>query len=127
MLYLSHVYHCFAGGIDYDSGPYTIMFPTGERRVPFNVTINGDSILEGNEKFLLIINDSLPRRVTVGKQKYQTEVTIVDNDSMYNLYSPSHKMGAAFKSQSCESNGTNQEMAAMMLMLIMAVCIIEMY
>ena len=49
-------------------------------RVPFDVTITDDNILEGNESFsLTIIHTSKPDRVTrVGD--YQAEVTIVDND-----------------------------------------------
>ena len=49
-------------------------------RVPFNVSITTDSILEGNETFYLLINAStLPREVSV-EDPGQTTVIIVDDD-----------------------------------------------
>ena len=57
------------GGIDYDSGPYTVKFPAGQTSVQFNVLINDDSILEGDESFTLtVFNATL-------------HLTIVDNES----------------------------------------------
>ena len=49
-------------------------------RVPFNIPITDDMILEENEDFTLTINpSSLPTGVSVGSPK-QTTVTIVDNN-----------------------------------------------
>ena len=68
------------GGVDYNSGPYTVQFDARVTRVPFNVSINNDDILEGNETFNLMINtQSLPSGVTVGDHS-QTKVTIQAND-----------------------------------------------
>ena len=69
--------------MDYISGPYTVTFPAGMTRVPFNITINDDDILEGNENFMLTINpSSVPTGVTVGTPD-QATVTIVDGDGKY--------------------------------------------
>ena len=69
--------------IDYDSGPYTVQFNAGDTRVSFNVSVNDDNVLEGNETFNLKINaSSLPNGVTVDDPG-QTTVTIVDNDGKY--------------------------------------------
>ena len=74
------------GGVDYGSGPYTVTFPAGVTRVPFEVSLIDDTIYEGNENFTLTINpSSLPTGVTVGSRD-QATVTIVDNnDSKYNI------------------------------------------
>ena len=66
--------------MDYDSGPYTVTFPAGQTTVLFNIPINDDNILEGNENFNLTINtSSLSNGVTRGDLD-QATVTIVDND-----------------------------------------------
>ena len=69
------------GGVDYDSGPFDITFPAGETIAVFNVTINDDNIVEGNENFTLSIDpSSLPNGVTIGDPS-QTTVILVDDDS----------------------------------------------
>ena len=69
------------GGIDYDSGPYTVTFTAGETSVPFDVPINDDEIFEDDESFQLsIIRRSLPDDVTRGNPGRAT-LTIVNNDS----------------------------------------------
>ena len=68
------------GGVDYGSGPFTVIIPAGDISVPFDVPIINDNVLEANESFNLTINSSsLPNRVTV-TNPYQATVTIVDND-----------------------------------------------
>ena len=67
------------GGVDYDSGTYTITFPAGLTCVPFDVVINDDNILEDNEGFTLsIIRSALPIGVT--RSKPFVRVTIVDDE-----------------------------------------------
>ena len=67
-------------GNDYTSGPYSVQFDAGEDRASFNVSINNDNILEGNEVFNLTVDaSSLPGSVTVGDHG-QATVTIVDDD-----------------------------------------------
>ena len=66
--------------MDYGSGPYTVTFPAGTTSVPFDVPINNDDILEGNEDFTLTIDPaSVPTGGSVGSPD-QATVTIVDND-----------------------------------------------
>ena len=52
--------------MDYTSGPYTVMFPAGQTTATFNVPITDNMILEGNENFMLTINQTLPTNVTRG-------------------------------------------------------------
>ena len=68
------------GGTDYTSGPYTVTIPAGQTRVPFDIPITDDMILEGSEDFeLIIVPGSLPDDVTRGNPNRAT-VNIVDND-----------------------------------------------
>jgi len=68
------------GGVDYNSGPYTVTFPAGMTRVPFDVPIIDDNTFEGNETFMLTIDSSsLPSYITAGDPDEAT-VTIVDDD-----------------------------------------------
>ena len=70
------------GGVDYDSGIYTVTFPAGETSVPFDVPINNDNIFEGNEDFdLTIIRNTLPAGVT-RDDPFRATVTIRDDDGM---------------------------------------------
>ena len=68
------------GGVDYDSGPYTVTFPVGQTRVALNIPINDDAIVEDNEKFTLFMNKPLPNRVTVRRRDIKASFTIIDND-----------------------------------------------
>ena len=69
------------GGVDYNSGPYTVTLTAGMTMASFNVPINDDDILENDEDFTLSIrSDTLPNRVTrLGSGR--STVTIVDVDS----------------------------------------------
>ena len=68
--------------MDYNSGPYNVVFPIGQTRASLHLTIHNDSILEKNETFILIINSSsLPSNVLIGDPG-NTTVTIVDDDGM---------------------------------------------
>ena len=78
---LSHT----GGGVDYDSGPYTVTFPAGQTRASFDVPINDDNILEDDESFhLSIVNITtlfISRISASGRT--QTTIIIMDNDSKY--------------------------------------------
>ena len=66
--------------MDYTSGPYNVTFPAGQTTATFDVPINDDNILEGNENFMITISpSSLPSGVFVGDPDKAT-VIIVDND-----------------------------------------------
>ena len=71
------------GGVDYGSGPYSVIIPAGQVDVSFNITIIDDNIFEEEEKFNLTINTSaLPNNVAIGDLDHTT-VTIVDNDGTH--------------------------------------------
>ena len=67
--------------MDYTSGPYTVTFPAGQTTATFNVPITDDMILEGNENFILTINQTLPTNVTRGTPNEAT-VVIYDNGKL---------------------------------------------
>ena len=73
--------HLTGGGVDYNSGPYTVTFTAGQTSALFNIPINDDDIFEGEEDFTLSIDSSsLPDNVTVGDPGVVT-VTIINDDS----------------------------------------------
>jgi len=75
------LYLCVGGGVDYNSGPYTVMISAGSDRGSFNVPVNNDNMVEGNENFILTIDmSSLPNEFVLGPVS-QTTVTIRDEDS----------------------------------------------
>ncbi|XP_065885723.1 hemicentin-1-like isoform X3 [Dysidea avara] len=80
------------GGIDYDSGPYTVTFPAGGTRIPFDVPIYTDDIFKHDKDFTLTINpSSLPDGVTRGNPGSATvtiresAVTVSFEQSTYNV------------------------------------------
>lgn len=71
------------GGIDYDSGPYTVIIPAGETNVSFYVSITDDRIHEIDENFILIINStSLSDELA---HFGPAVVTILNDDSKHNI------------------------------------------
>ena len=71
------------GGVDYDSGPYTVTIPAGQTSVSFDVAIIDDNMLETTEDFTLtIIQSSLPTGVT-RDNPFRATVTLQDNDREY--------------------------------------------
>ena len=90
---LLQVYHVIGRGVDYGPGPYEVIFLPGEISASFDIPITDDNVLEGNERFNLIINSSsLPNRVTVTTPDH-ANVTIVDNDGKYVLVIPHNEYG----------------------------------
>ena len=76
--YISH--HNLTGGVDYASGPYSVTFHAGVTRISFAVVVINDNVLEGDEKFNLVIDPfPLPTGVTVSNPA-QATVTIYDDD-----------------------------------------------
>ena len=67
------------GGVDYNSGPYTVQFDVGLLSTTLNISINDDDIFEDNEMFSIgIDSSSLPNRVTIGNHSRST-VTIIES------------------------------------------------
>ena len=83
--YTTAVYlQIIGGGVDYDSGPYTVTFPAEEESVSLRISINDDNIFEHDENFVLTINaSSLPTGVYT-ENLNETIVTIVDDDGKQN-------------------------------------------
>lgn len=70
---------CFVGR-DYESGPYSIIFPAGVTSMQFDVSIINDNIYEYHETFQLIINSSsLPTNISAGIPN-QATVIIMNDD-----------------------------------------------
>ena len=70
-------------GVDYDSGPYNVLFHAEETSVIFNVSINDDDLLEDEETFnLTITSSSLPRGIFINNPA-QVTVTIMDDEGNY--------------------------------------------
>ena len=69
------------GGDDYNSGPYNVTFPAGVTSVSFNITIINDNILEDNETFELIIDDSSLLSTVTTVIPNKTVIIIRDTDS----------------------------------------------
>ena len=65
-------------GIDYNSGPYTVIIPANVDEVSFSILITNDNKKEKNETFHLVIDSSsLPDGVVVDTPS-QAIITIVD-------------------------------------------------
>ena len=66
------------GGVDYNSGPYDVIFPAKETSVTFDIPIINDNIVEGSEFFTLTVTQmSLPNRVICGHPCMAT-ITVAD-------------------------------------------------
>ena len=73
--------HTLAGNDDYTPGPYIVTFPAGVTSATFDISIVDDNIIESDESFLLVINQSsLHSRVIQGSPG-TVPVSIVDDDS----------------------------------------------
>ena len=71
------------GGVDYNSGPYTVQFDVGLMRATLNISINDDNIFEDTEMFSIgIDSSSLPNYVTIGNHIRST-VTIIESVGKY--------------------------------------------
>ena len=71
------------GGVDYDTGPYIVVFPAGITSATFNVTIINDNILERDEEFHLnITSPPTASKVMLG-QNNQIRIDIINDDSKY--------------------------------------------
>ena len=72
------------GGVDYNSGPCNVTIPAEMTNVSFNVTVNNDDILEGDETFMLTITNLSSSEegfvVTTGDHD-KAVVTIIDTTS----------------------------------------------
>ena len=65
-------------GLDYASRQYEVTFISNQTSVSINISIFEDVIKENDEKFILIINKTLPNRVSRDKDNRQATVIIKD-------------------------------------------------
>ena len=78
---MAWIYTFELGGVDYTSGPYSIIFTAGITNTSFDVTIIDNDVYRGNVYFNITIDvSSLPNDVMVGDTN-QSSVIIVDDDS----------------------------------------------
>ena len=64
--------------MDYQSGPYRVVFPPGVTVVTFHVPITVDDVSEHKEAFRLIIRkNSLPFGIKIG-ERHNATVVILD-------------------------------------------------
>jgi len=81
---MSLVQYC-TGCVDYNSGPYIVMFTAGQTRASFGLSVNKDNTLEADEDFTITIDpSSLPDNFGVGDHGSAT-VTIVDDNGEWSL------------------------------------------
>ena len=67
------------GGVDYNSGPYTVTFPIGSTIASFDISIIDDNVFEFDEIFNISIT-SITNGHIVGTPAVAT-VTIIDTTS----------------------------------------------
>lgn len=68
------------GGKDYRKGPYNVKFAAGKTTSRLLLPVLDDLIVEANEKFMIVIDQSsLPNGISVGDRN-ETTVTIIDDD-----------------------------------------------
>ena len=68
------------GGIDYGSGPYTVVFPAGQTRVVVNIPVTDDDYFECDEIFMITINSSSLLSHVTPISPSQATVTIWDDN-----------------------------------------------
>ena len=67
-------------GVDYDSGPYSVLIPAGQTTASLSISIINDAVLENEEQFKLSVNkSSLTSYVMLGILD-ETTVNIIDDD-----------------------------------------------
>ena len=72
------MYFDITGGVDYNSGPYTVTFPNGSTTASFNITIVNDNVVEFDEVFTVsVVNSRIAGTPAVAT------VTIIDTTSKY--------------------------------------------
>ena len=67
------------GGMDYASGPYSIVITAGHVRESFRILVRNEREMESNETFTLTIDTLLQCEATVDDRS-QTVVNIEDDD-----------------------------------------------
>ena len=79
----THRWFITLGGVDYNPEQYSITIPAGMTNATFNISLFVDNILEGNEAFLLTIDQTSLQTVIISDNS--TLVMIIDDDRKYSL------------------------------------------
>ena len=84
----------FAGGSDYEAGPYNVTIPKGEMSAELCINITNDEVLEDDEVFIIRINKAAD---LVLMKPVETTVTILDDECkhknnicQYSIYTVSY-------------------------------------
>ena len=81
MNFMIHYNTITGGGVDYDSGPYSVTIPAGNTNVSFDINITIDNLVEDDEEFYLSIDPSSLSSNINTSSPYQTTVNIVNTNS----------------------------------------------
>ena len=76
-MHVIHIILFYTGGIDYDPGPYSILFSAGETNKSFNISIFDNNTFESLENFNLLIS---PHAFILLGNPHQAVTTIRDDD-----------------------------------------------
>ena len=83
-LFLSYVdWYNFTGNVDYDTGPYNVMFMKGNTTATLCINITNDEILEEDETFGLIIDAVSSLACIIRGSPSTVNVTILRTECMY--------------------------------------------
>ena len=76
-------HHIFAGGLDYEEGPYYVKIPSGELSAYYCIGIINDTVLENDEAFVIEINEAVLHPIVILMKPNDTNVTILDDECKY--------------------------------------------
>ena len=75
----------FAGGTDYEAGPYHVTIPKGEMSAEFCIAIINDTSLDGDEAFIIGFNKNALNPDVILTKPYQSTVTILDDECKHKV------------------------------------------
>ena len=69
-----------AGNVDYDTGPYSVIFTEGDTAAMFCVNITDDELSEEEETFGLVIDAASLPACVIRRNPYRANVTILPTE-----------------------------------------------
>ena len=70
----------FTAGTDYEEGPYSVMIPKGQESADFCISIINDTMLDGDEAFIIKIDETKLHPDIILMSPMQATVTIIDDE-----------------------------------------------
>ena len=70
----------FAGGTDYEKGPYYVTIYKGGMSADYCINITNDEYLEDDEAFVIVVNETALQPDVVLMQPDNATVTIMDDE-----------------------------------------------